>query len=335
MTDFILALFHTGHKLRISTLYHLLIGKRTSSVLIHGFFYRNLSLFDSFSQLEEKQFNRWIQQLIQKKWIEESDGFGQLTEAGRIKLQSTQRTQLIDLNGLRFGRERQRMWQLSLLAVQVISYLTYHKKEYVPLDGRPFFLYQIKKWLRQAEEGLLTDFPVELEQILTALSNEQANFLANQFSGYEQYGRVAFQLLSEEWQETPWDRLYYQNAIDAFLYQALQQPNFRRLLGQLDQLNYNQSMLKTRKLYLSGLSLEEIGQQRRLKQGTLNDHFIEWALLADDFPFSDFQLITPDSENEMLTWRYQEFSEMPYLNFRLSQILFLKEQEYECETAAD
>lgn len=335
MTDFILALFHTGHKLRISTLYHLLIGKRTSSVLIHGFFYRNLSLFDSFSQLEEKQFNRWIQQLIQKKWIEESDGFGQLTEAGQIKLQSTQRTQLIDLNGLRFGRERQRMWQLSLLAVQVISYLTYHKKEHVPLDARPFFLYQIKKWLRQAEEGLLTDFPMELEQILAALSNEQANFLANQFSGYEQYGRVAFQLLSEEWQETPWDRLYYQNAIDAFLYQALQQPNFRRLLRQLDQLNYNQSMLKTRKLYLSGLSLEEIGQQRRLKQGTLNDHFIEWALLADDFPFSDFQLITPDSENEMLTWRYQEFSEMPYLNFRLSQILFLKEQEYECETAAD
>lgn len=335
MTDFILSLFHTGHKLRISTLYHLLIGKRTSSVLIHGFFYRNLPLFDSFSQLEEKQFNRWIDQLIQKKLIEETDGFGQLTEAGRIKLQATQRTQLINLNGLRYGRERERMWQLSLLAVQVISYLTYHEKEYIPLDSRPFFLYQTKKWLHQAEEGFLTEFPTELEQILAALSKEQANFLANQFSGYEQYGQVAFQLLPAKWQEAPWDRLYYQNAIDAFLQQALQQPNFRRLLRQLDQLNYNQSMLKTRKLYLSGLSLEEIARQRRLKQGTLNDHFIEWALLAEDFPFSDFHLITPASEHEMLTWRYQEFSELPYLNFRLSQILFLKEQDYECETAAD
>ena len=335
MTDFILSLFHTGHKLRISTLYHLLIGKRTSSVLIHGFFYRNLPLFDSFSQLEEKQFNRWIDQLIQKKLIEETDGFGQLTEAGRIKLQTTQRTQLINLNGLRYGRERERMWQLSLLAVQVISYLTYHEKEYIPLDSRPFFLYQTKKWLHQAEEGFLTEFPTELEQILAALSKEQANFLANQFSGYEQYGQVAFQLLPAKWQEAPWDRLYYQNAIDAFLQQALQQPDFRRLLRQLDQLNYNQSMLKTRKLYLSGLSLEEIAQQRRLKQGTLNDHFIEWALLAEDFPFSDFHLITPASEHEMLTWRYQEFSELPYLNFRLSQILFLKEQDYECETTAD
>ncbi len=335
MTDFILALFHTGHKLRISTLYHLLIGKRTSSVLLHGFFYRNLPMFDSFSQLEEKQFNRWINQLIQKKLIEEVDGLGQLTEAGRARLQDKQRPQLNDLNGLRYGRERQRMWQLSLLAGQVISHLTHHKKDYVPIDSRPFFLYQTKKWLSQAEEGLLTEFPRELEQMFTALAKDQANFLANQFSGYEQYGRVAFQLLPAEWQETPWDRLYYQNAIDAFLHQALQQPNFRRLLRQLDQLNYNQSMLKTRKLYLSGLSIEEIGQRRRLKLGTLNDHFIEWALLAEDFPFSDFQLITPDSESEMLTWRYQEFSEMPYLTFRLSQILFLKEQNYERETAAD
>lgn len=38
MTFFILTLFKAGYKLRTSTLYHLLVGKRTSSVLLHGFF---------------------------------------------------------------------------------------------------------------------------------------------------------------------------------------------------------------------------------------------------------------------------------------------------------
>ncbi|MEO1772939.1 helix-turn-helix domain-containing protein [Candidatus Enterococcus ferrettii] len=335
MTDFILALFHTGHKLRISTLYHLLIGKRTSSVLLHGFFYRNLSFFDSFSELDEKQFNQLVDQLIRKKMIEQIEGFGQLTEAGQLQLQTSKVTQLVDLNGLRYGRERERMWQLSLLGVQVASYLTYQKNEYIPLDSRPSFLYQTKKWVRQSGKDFLIAFPRELQHIFASLNKYQANFLANQFSGHEQFGRVAFQLLPAEWQEVPWDRLYYQNAIDAFLHQALQQPNFRRLLKQLDQLNYNQSMLKTRNLYLRGLSIEEIGKQRNLKQGTLNDHFIEWALMAEDFPFSDFQLIAPASESEMLMWRYQEFAEIPYLNFRLSQILFLKEQDYERKTAAD
>lgn len=36
---FILALLSHGYKVRASTLYHLLKGKRTSSVLIYGFLY--------------------------------------------------------------------------------------------------------------------------------------------------------------------------------------------------------------------------------------------------------------------------------------------------------
>ncbi|MGM0212581.1 helix-turn-helix domain-containing protein [Enterococcus sp. AZ109] len=325
MASFILALFHTGHKLRISTLYHLLTGKRTSSVLLHGFFYQNLSLFGCLPELKGSTFKETIERLIEKRWITQDEGFGQLTELGKKHLPLKRHAQLNALNGLRYGRERQRMWQLTLLATQVISYLTYQDKEYVPLDSRPFFLYQTKTWLRQSNQSILTEFPQELAHVLATLTKDQANFLANQFSGKEQLGKVPFQLLPTEWQEMPWGGLFYQNALDAFIQQAQLQPNFRRLLARFDQLNYNQSMIKTRQLYLEGHSVEEIGQLRKLKPGTLNDHFIEWALLDETFPFEQFELLTPANEEEMLAWTYQAFSQTPYLNFRLSQIFFLKE----------
>ncbi|MBO1306758.1 helix-turn-helix domain-containing protein [Enterococcus sp. 669A] len=325
MVSFILTLFHTGHKLRISTLYHLLTGKRTSSVLLHGFFYQNLPFFGCLPELKESTFKQVIDQLTKKQWISQDDGFGQLTSEGSNHLPLDKQAKLIDLKGLRYSRERQRMWQLTLLSVQVISYLSYHEKEYVPLDSRPFFLYQTKNWLRHSEGDILTEFPRELSQILAVLTEEQANFLANQFSGKEQLGKVPFQLLASEWQEMPWALLFYQNSLDAFIQQAQQQPNFRRLLSQFDQLNYNQSMIKTRQLYLTGYSVEKIGQARKLRPGTLNDHFIEWALLDPQFPFEQFELLEPASEEEMLAWSYQLFPDVPYLNFRLSQIFFLKE----------
>lgn len=291
MVSFILTLFHTGHKLRISTLYHLLTGKRTSSVLLHGFFYQNLPFFGCLPELKESTFKQVIDQLTKKQWISQDEGFGQITSEGGNHLPLDKQAKLIDLNGLRYSRERQRMWQLTLLSVQVISYLSYHEKEYVPLDSRPFFLYQTKKWLRHSEGDILTEFPRELSQILAVLTEEQANFLANQFSGKEQLGKVPFQLLAPEWQEMPWALLFYQNSLDAFIQQAQQQPNFRRLLSQFDQLNYNQSMIKTRQLYLTGYSVEKIGQERKLRPGTLNDHFIEWALLDPQFPFEQFELL--------------------------------------------
>ena len=52
--------------------------------------------------------------------------------------------------------------------------------------------------------------------------------------------------------------------------------------------NLNQSMLKTRRLFLSGKSIEEIMALRQIKRGTVNDHLIEWAIIDDQFPYHYF-----------------------------------------------
>ncbi|MGX7204357.1 helix-turn-helix domain-containing protein [Enterococcus pingfangensis] len=327
MTLFILTLFQTGYKLRISTLYHLLVGKRTSSVLLHGFFYKNLAYLGTMPTLKEETFQRVLQQLRADQLITTEDGLGELTQRGK-KLLAENSFDLSGLDSLRYGRMRENSWQLLLFGVQVVSHLSFNEKNYLPIENRPYYLQQIKKWLAQSQPGLVARVQQELTEIFQGISPEIADFLANQISGHDFQGKTAFQLLPEKWQEAPWDTLYQQRAIDLFLAQA-KTVELSRLLAELDQQNSNQSMLKTRAFFLAGKTASEILTLRRLKQGTINDHFIEWALLAADFPFERFEHLSFENltENQIIDARYQDY-EVSYLNFRLSQIYYLREQPW-------
>ncbi|MGO2639061.1 MAG: helix-turn-helix domain-containing protein [Enterococcus viikkiensis] len=321
MTLFILTLFQTGYKLRISTLYHLLVGKRTSSVLLHGFFYDNLAYLGSFPQLKEEVFQKELQQLMNQQLITVNEGYGRLTEAGKQRLAKGS-MDLSGLNNLRYGRMRDNVWQLILFAVQVTSHWSFGEKEYLPIENRPYYLQQLKKWLSTSDTGLVERVQQELTETLQQLPTENANFLANQFSGHQFQGKTAFQLLTD--QTEPWRSLYNQCSIDLFL-AKLGQGELSRLIAALDQQNINQSMLKTREFFLAGKSLPKILDLRHLKQGTINDHFIEWALLDPMFPFEKFELVAFAAleEEQVIDAYYQDY-EISYLNFRLSQIHFLR-----------
>lgn len=54
--QFILSLFQYGYKARILTIFHLLKGQRTSSVLLYEFLFDNLCFFGSDPNLLEKEY---------------------------------------------------------------------------------------------------------------------------------------------------------------------------------------------------------------------------------------------------------------------------------------
>ncbi|MFC4771327.1 helix-turn-helix domain-containing protein [Enterococcus hermanniensis] len=323
MTIFILTLFRTGYKLRTSTLYHLLVGKRTSSVLLHGFFYQNLAYLGALPQLKEAKFQQAIQQLVEHQLIDFEDGYGQLTTSGK-QLLVEKKIDLTGIDNLRFGRMREESWQLILFSIQVTSHLSFNEKNYLPIEHRPYYLHQIKKWLVQSDQQLVDKIQQELLTTLETLPNDAADFLANQFSGHDFQGKTVFQLLPESWKKEPWAELYRQQAIDSLL-QALPDGEFKRLIDFLDQQNINRSMIKTKELFLAGKTVDELLMLRQLKQGTINDHFIEWALLDETFPFERFELLhfTGMNTDEVINARYQAYN-LSYLNFRLSQIYFLR-----------
>lgn len=331
MTLFILTLFRSGHKLRVSSIYHLLTGKRTSSVLIFGYFHQILVFLGSLPSLEKVVFDQVIKKLLQLNYIEMNDEFGKITDLGQQALtEVVQLKQLTQLDGFRFGRMRIEMWRLILFAVQVISFISVRQKKYTPIEQRPEAVYQLKKWLKNADSNLIGLLLAELEKIFSQMPQNQADFLANQLSGYHQDGKVAFQLLAEEWQSEPWNVLFQQQCIDSFLEKVIPNSQIDLLISDFSQQNCNQSMLQTRDLFLADLNETEILQQRSIKTGTYYDHIIEWAISDENFPFEKFTLLDfKESKNfeEVIDLSYKNYQEN-YLNFRLSQIKNLRDCQW-------
>lgn len=325
MNKTILPLFIKRNKLRSSTLYHLLHGKRTSSVLLFGYFHEILPFLGAYPKLSFEEFQAVLQASITAGWVEEAEGLLSLTEKGQQQRNRLLTYSLTDCDFFRYGRSDVEAWNLIKLAVQTVSNLQARNNQFVPIQSNIFLLQMVKRWLlRKSRAEVITQLPIELTAIFSKLPTQEADFLANQFSGYQLDGLVNFQLseLSKELQY-----LIEHKNIHLFLKALEGHPDF--LLYELVELliakNYNQSMWKTVDLLKQNYDLTTIQKVRQLKKGTVQDHVIEWAILDEDFPFEQFlskdEVVMLQSPPE--TWQYKEVTRdkpIDYLEFRLTQI---------------
>lgn len=339
MLEFILTLFSSQHKLRSSTLFQLLKGKRTNSVLLFGFTHQLLPYLGLFPKLDEKSFGLLVNKLVTTNYlVEEPAGFHQLTNQGlERKAEILSELPIEGLDLFQYGRNDQEAWRLTKLSMQVVSFYQGETTTYVPIEARPFFLYQIKKWfLPPHRETVSHAYPVEMQRIFENLPQTVGDYLANQFSGQEMTGLTQQQLLPAVYQKQPWGLLYNHQMIHLFLAEISQTatPYLAELLAVFLKQNVNQSMLETRKLFLSGATKVTIMEKRHLKDGTINDHLLEWAIIDKSFPFEKFQLDSMvnhlkkiDDLCSLTYKRNQEYGD--YLTFRLAQIYLLRERGWD------
>ncbi|MGX7262548.1 helix-turn-helix domain-containing protein [Enterococcus crotali] len=334
---FILALFQHGYKARTSTLYHLLKGKRTSSVLLYGFLYENLQFFQLFPTLTEVEFRSIITGLIKQKLLQQTaDGEAQITAKGQQAI-SQYRDRFSRINNYHFGKTDEMIWRLLQFTVQVVSHLSYTNKNYIPLEQSPLYQRQVKMYLKSMPKAqLIKTTKREWTQIFAELSKEEANYFTRQFSGYQQIGKTSFQLMDV--QRNAFDRfLFSKEKLHYLLYTIEQMPEgsfLRALILPLIKQNENKSMNET-KVYLKRLhSVDKLAEQRKVKISTIKDHLMELAL-TDDVPFDSF--ITKKTSDFLLEFSkpYQDWSyrslkqlnpELDYFEFRLYQIQKLREE---------
>lgn len=333
MTSFILALFSTRNKLRISSLYQVITGKRTSSVLIYSFLNHLLFIHGSFPKMNQEEFTRIIDQLVDQKFLIQLEDGVMITHLGEKTLAEKK----IDLEGLhydRYGRTAENCWRLIKFAVQVVSHLVNNKKEYLPVETSPYYTIQVKKWLADTQldrQTLAKKLSQELSEIFSTMTSESANFLANQFSGIQSPGLLTYQLteITNEVQR----ELYEAKQVHLLLKTIEEKKDslLFQLVSPLLMQNFNQSMLTTRKLILSGCSIDEVMKIRHLKRGTVTDHLIEWQLYLTDFPYQ--KMITKQTFKRLSQlsnikeWNYRELNEvapLDYGEFRFYQIGVLK-----------
>ncbi|WP_165005862.1 MULTISPECIES: helix-turn-helix domain-containing protein [unclassified Enterococcus] len=334
MTVFILSLFSSGNKLRVSSLFHLITGKRTTSVLIYGFVNDLLFAHNSFPKLTQEEFQQLLDQLQENRLLLLDDNEAMITSAGKEELERV----APKYQGLRFdryGRTYNECWRLLKFAVQVVSNLAGRNQDYLPAETSPFYMYQVKKWLAQMNlprHELIETMYEELFELFSRLDSQVADFLANQFSGTEKVGLLPYQLSDDA--QTPEIFLEQAKSTHLLLAEIEKKPEFLiyQLLSPLFTQNHNQSMLITREMIKNGHSIETVMAQRHLKKGTVTDHLIEWALFFDDFPYESLVSLQTKKQLSELDvpvrdWQYKAINEdgkLDYGEFRFYQIQLLK-----------
>lgn len=323
MNTFILSLFTKEDKLKAKTLFQILVGKRTSSVLSYAYFHDLLHLFGCLPNLTEELLETSLNQLKEQGILEEEDGQWFLINEQDILNKSL----LEQVDYFKFGRKEMEIWRSVQFLVQAVSFLA-TDKNYVPIESSPFYTERVRQIIYQYRDEIKETLYVELKDVFTKLNVEQANLLAGTFSGNHRNGEVFFQLLPEDLQEEPWKKLSISCGLHSFCAEVqTQKPRILySFLKPLFIQNLNKSMLVTRKMLQSGASVGQVMQQRRLKLGTVQDHIIEWALLEETFPFEKFI----DNQQNLMelpedSWKqsYKELVEQfdsNFLEIRLYQI---------------
>ncbi|WP_265456899.1 helix-turn-helix domain-containing protein [Enterococcus sp. HY326] len=336
MAKTILLLFQAGNKLKETTLFHLLKGKGSTSVLLFGFFQQNLNFFGIYPKLSQEDYQQLLFKLLEKKYLIRSGDYLELTALGKAVLEELLiQYPLEHFNSYIYGRSEEEMWRSVKLAVQVVSQLSFHNNQYVPIENNPLLINQQKKWLKKvSKETLIKQLPQELTEIFAQMPQKTADFLARQFSGYQLLGSLPFQLSGQS--NGPLAALSARSQLHYFfeLIEKTQPPLLSDLLAPFNLQNLNQSMQQTKFLAQQGKTPAEIAAKRRLKIGTINDHLIEWAIQDSDFPTADFVPASVKAELAKLslppdTWNYKELAgsgQLDYLAFRLCQIDFFKKK---------
>lgn len=322
MDEFILALFGENDKLRMNTLYQILVGRKSASMLYYAYGHQLLDIVGIFPHLSKAEYEKIIQQLLNQKALSIVGN-----ELVRVQIQPFLLNQepYCHLNHFRIKNSLS-LWRMLQLFLCRLSYWPAEYQGPV-LENSPFYLLNVDQMIAQMDEEQKQKIHEELSHVFSQMPQDQADFLANTFSGKQISGKTFYQVLPEDL-HSPFDICYTLACIERFWSYIMKHTEL--LLFQLFKPfileNYKQSMLITRKLYKSVHDVQKIAQLRRLKEGTINDHIIEWAIIDEQFPFEDFQLLALDKS--LLDYRYKDLiqvqPEISFLQYRLTQIAILK-----------
>ena len=106
---------------------------------------------------------------------------------------------------------------------------------------------------------------------------------------------------------------------------------FNQLIGMVVQPSVlPKSTWQTLQLLQKGYNVDKIAELRRVKINTVKEHLLMMAILLDDFPCQQF--LSPGVAQMKIAGidfqtALQEYPELTFFDFRLSQIRFIKERQ--------
>lgn len=340
---FLLRLFSEGKPLKETSLFYILQGKRTASMLYRSVDYGLESIFGFLPKLDRTDYQRKLRHLISVNYltlIEESQELI-LTADGQAALEAyfAELYEPIHLNWLTEGKIVIDFQKVLYFLTQILSETRYSNKRYIPIEKNTAIQQWVKRWLRRqstSQHELGIQFGLEWKKVLSQLDPHNAVILVQLMSGHDRAGWTRAQIAQQLNLEEAEVRVRILDALNFIVqYTAAHKediPLFASILWELKQKNQNgisKSALDTLVLVQQGYTLEQICQIRKLKKSTVSEHIIECVIVEPTIKVSDFvpkevyrSLQQLFEENADLT--HQEAAEkiphMEFYWFRIMQI---------------
>lgn len=332
-----LDLFSIDESRKPNTLYHVLNGKRTVSVLLQTMKMDLTAFFHLFPKLSLADFESRIEEFQKRKLVTENYCLSQKGLEIKKNFFRTHR-RVIEKQRLKYATVLPQFITRTLFLTQVLSELRYKNKNYLPIQARASEQWWLKSFLDKNSLGkneIGKRFGLEWLEIISKTQIKQPTLFLEQLEGHDKSRKT-------------WRQIAIDNQLDEVeLYVSFQEdwlkiitciedngssfPIFVAVLKDLTKEAglCSVSAQETYQRWVQGQSVSDIVRERRLKLSTINDHFTEIALFYRDFPFEQFLTVEQiqfvehrPSPNSNLTHEMikERFPDIPFFQSRLMQV---------------
>lgn len=277
----------------ISAAFHLLRGKRSGQTIQDVGIFKLHEYFCLLPKLSRKKFDQEVKHLIEEEYLVKIDEIGhyRMTTKG---LEKGEAELPYSFNSWNFrGNEHVFFARLSLI-VQALSYQSSNTKQFIPIQRDDQIQHFVRAFLLKnnyqaglLQQELYREITDSIEKIpITVLQKE---LLINRLTGKDIPGYTWQQLAFEAGMSEMDVQLLYISALHNWL---LEIPNYTYLglIAENIQVDIvlTGSAYQTAELYKQGYTIGEIALMRRLKENTIEDHIVEYAMNEPTFPFEKF-----------------------------------------------
>ncbi len=305
----------------------------TTSALFWG---RAYGLLDIIAlPLDVNNFEPTLDELCQKKLLLETSKGICLTVKGRSRVEELKNKHQFLREPAFFNGFDLKGWEKQFyLLVQVASELSYQNNKYFAITNDLKAQQLFKNWFRRyGKTTLLGEITTSLTDFLAHEPELNAQLFCEQLTGHGRLGQTKAQL-AKSYQlqiaeiEVGWRDLcarYAKYLLDQNFELAKLVMPYKRLT------NLPASTEKTYSLFLAGKSIEEIADLRKIRKSTVQEHLLNVAILANDFPRE--RLLSPKIKKQImdffascpvLDWKFQQlhesYPEISFFEYRLCQI---------------
>ena len=321
----------------MNSVFHIISGKRTVSVLMQAMRMDLEPYFSLFPKLQLPFFEERIKILIDLNLL---DSQYQLTANGAQNKTAyfTTHTRPNKKERLKYQAILSLFKARSLFLTQVLSERAHSNKKYYPIQPRLLEQRWLKTFLKEhnlAETSRSHAFGEEWLRILAEPEIGDPTIFVEQIEGYHKT-KLTNNQISDKY-ESDTTEVYVKLQQDWIQILVIIQDNtetyplFSALLDELIKGAglCSESARETYHVWAEGHAIAQISDRRKLKQSTINDHLTEMAILYATFPYGDFlseaQLAYVDSkiaEGKSLDYQaiQQTFPDISFFQSRLMQV---------------